>query len=191
MLVGSASYGAFCLWQAEGTHFVRPVQAQQAAAETDGPIVGRVAASGYSSGSTVPDGTVIGTVKVPALHLDVPIVEGLTTSDLLRGIGHVPGSATAGGLGNMALAAHRDTFFRPMRDVKSGMEVLIESAEGTYRYEIDTTEIVSPEQVQVLDIGSVPQVTLITCYPFNYIGAAPKRFIVHAHLTSLVPVTEK
>jgi sortase A len=190
-LAGSAGYGAFCLLQAEGTHFVAPAPAQQSAAETDGPIVGGVATNGYSAGATIPDGKVIGSFSMPALQLDVPIVEGLSHNDLLRGVGHVPGSAVAGGLGNMALAAHRDTFFRPIRNIKPGMEVLVASQDGTYRYNVDTTEVVLPEQVRVLDIGSVPQVTLITCYPFNFIGAAPKRFVVHAHLTSLVPVAGK
>ena len=67
------------------------------------------------------------------------------------------------------------------------MEIDVVTAGGKYRYQIDTTEIVTPEQVDVLDIRSVPELTLITCYPFDYIGAAPKRFIVHAHLLSLEP----
>lgn len=186
-VLGSAAYGALYLYKAEGTRFVPPVHAQQSASETDGPIVGRVTGNAYSSAGQVADGTVIGSVSVPKLKLKVAIVEGLTKDDLLRGVGHVPGSATAGGLGNMALAAHRDTFFRPIRNVAPGMDLLVDSAEGTYRYRVASTEIVTPEQVSVLDIGTVPELTLITCYPFNYIGAAPKRFIVHAQLTSLVP----
>lgn len=188
IVFSSAAYGAFCLYEAEGTHFVAQAYAQQsAAADTDGTIVGRADRS-YASGTGVPNGKVIGRVSIPALRLTVPIVEGLTKQDLLRGIGHVPGSATAGGLGNMALAAHRDTFFRPVRNIKPGMTLLVSSNSGTYEYQVDNTEIVTPEQVDVLEIGTVPQVTLITCYPFDYIGAAPKRFIVHAHLESLVPV---
>lgn len=90
----------------------------------------------------------------------------------------------------MALAAHRDTYFRPLRNIKPGMELLLRSQNGTYSYQVDTTEIVTPEKVSVLEIGSVPEVTLITCYPFDFIGAAPKRFIVHAHLKSLIPVAQ-
>ncbi len=187
VVCSSAVYGAFCLYEAEGTHFVAQAYAQQSAADTDGTIVGRADRS-YTSGATVSNGKVIGRISIPALQLTVPIVEGLTKQDLLRGIGHVPGSATAGGLGNMALAAHRDTFFRPVRNIKPGMAVLVSSDAGTYDYQVDSTEIVTPEQVNVLEIGTVPQVTLITCYPFDYIGAAPKRFIVHAHLQSLVPI---
>ncbi len=184
VLAGSTGYGAFCLYQAEGTRFVAPVHAQQAAADTDGLIVGRM---NGSASKPLEDGVVLGAVSIPAVHLKVPIVEGLTKNDLLRGVGHVPGSALAGGLGNMALAAHRDTFFRPVRNIRPGMDILVASDEGQFHYRIDRTEIVTPEQVSVLEIGTVPEVTLITCYPFNYIGAAPKRFIVHAHLTSLVP----
>lgn len=189
VVCSSVAYGAFCFYEAEGTRFVAQAYAQQSAADTDGTIVGRADRS-YASGSAVPDGKVIGRISIPALQLTVPIVEGLTRQDLLRGIGHVPGSATAGGLGNMALAAHRDTFFRPVRNIRPGMAVLVSSDAGTYDYQVDSTEIVTPEQVNVLEIGTVPQVTLITCYPFDYIGAAPKRFIVHAHLQSLVPLSE-
>ncbi len=188
VLAGSAGYGVFCFFEAEGTVFSAPIPPQQTSAETDGPIVGRMAGSGYKSGGSQADGSVTGKISIPALNLSVPIVEGLTRQDLLRGVGHVSGSAIAGGLGNMALAAHRDTFFRPLRNVKADMDVYVSSSTGTYNYKIDRTEIVSPEQVNILEIGSVPQLTLITCYPFNYIGAAPQRFIVHAHLTSLLPL---
>lgn len=188
VVAASAGYSAFCLVQAEGTRFFSPVHAQRSAADTDGPIVQKLSGGGYASGGAIPDGSVIGSFSIPALQLSVPIVEGTTHQDLLRGVGHVPGSALAGGLGNMALAAHRDTFFRPLRNVRAGMQMRVASGDSIYQYQVDSTEIVTPEQVAVLDIGSVPQVTLITCYPFSYIGAAPRRFIVHAHLTSLVPV---
>ncbi len=130
---------------------------------------------------------VIGELRMPALQLTAPIISGITTSDLLRGVGHIPGSGNAGGLGNMAVAGHRDTYFRPLRRVAPGMLIMVSSPTGTYRYKVDKTEIVSPEQLGILDIGDRPQLTLITCYPFDYIGAAPKRFIVFAHLLSVEP----
>ncbi len=92
-----------------------------------------------------------------------------------------------GGLGNLVLAGHRDTFFRPLRNVKAGMQIEIASKIGNFRYSIDSTEIVMPDQVRVLDLGDRPGMTLITCYPFDYIGPAPERFNVHAHLLSADP----
>jgi sortase A len=82
---------------------------------------------------------------------------------------------------------NRDTFFRPLRNVKAGMQIEIASKIGNFRYSIDSTEIVMPDQVRVLDLGDRPGMTLITCYPFDYIGPAPERFNVHAHLLSADP----
>ncbi len=134
------------------------------------------------------DGAVIGRLEIPKLGLFVPVLENFDPDTLKRGVGHIPGTAMPGGLGNLGLAGHRDTYFRPLRNVRPGMEIDVVTAEGKYRYQIDSTEIVTPEQVDVLDIRSVPELTLITCYPFEFIGAAPKRFIVHAHLLSLEPI---
>jgi sortase A len=92
-----------------------------------------------------------------------------------------------GGLGTVGLAGHRDTFFRPLRAVKPAIEVHLTDAKGTYRYTVDATEIVSPDRVDVLNASAQPGLTLVTCYPFDYVGAAPKRFIVHARLISVVP----
>jgi sortase A len=129
----------------------------------------------------------IGTLHMPALGLDVPLVSGIDSAALSRGVGHVLGSAFAGGLGNMVLAGHRDTFLRPLRSVKPGMDVFIDSPRGRYLYRVDRSEVVTPDDLKVLDIGQRPELTLITCYPFNFLGSAPKRFIVHAHLVSLAP----
>ncbi len=130
---------------------------------------------------------VTGRLQIPALGLSVPILSDVDTPTLRRGAGHVPGTATPGGLGTMALAAHRDTFFRPVRRIARGMEIRVSDATGTYRYQVDSTEIVSPEQVEVLAIRDRPELALVTCYPFDFIGSAPKRFIVHARLLSLFP----
>ena len=89
-----------------------------------------------------------------------------------------------GGLGNFVVAAHRDTYFRPLAGIKAGMAIKVVTAETTYTYIVDSFKVVQPEDVDVLDMGDVPQMTLITCYPFHYIGAAPQRFSVSAHLAS-------
>ncbi len=127
----------------------------------------------------------MGRLEIKEIGLSVPVLQSYDPATLKRGVGHVPGTAVPGGLGNMVLAGHRDTYFRPLREARAGMEIEVVTQGGRYRYSIDSMEVVTPEQVEVLDIGSRPEMTLITCYPFDYVGAAPKRFIVHAHLLSV------
>ena len=129
-------------------------------------------------------GDVIGRLEIPTLGLSVPVLESYEPDTLRKGIGHVPGSALPGGLGNLVLAGHRDTFFRPLRNAKAGMEIDVATSDKRFAYEVDSTEIVTPAQVEIMDIGERPGMTLITCYPFDFVGQAPKRFIVHAHLVS-------
>ena len=135
------------------------------------------------------DGSKIGTMLVPEIGLRAPVVEGVGDADLRAGVGHVPGSANNGGLGNMVLAAHRDTIFRPLRSIRKGMDIQVKNADGTFHYQVDSMQIVSPDRLDVLEISAQPEVTLITCYPFNFIGSAPMRFIVKAHLVSPIPDT--
>lgn len=147
-----------------------------------------VLGSAYLRGKgSTPDGTRIGTISIPQIRLSAPIVEGVGDADLRRGAGHVPGSAQSGGLGNMVLAAHRDTIFRSLRSIQKGMDISVTGPEGAFHYQVDSLRVVSPNELEVLEIASVPEVTLITCYPFNFIGSAPMRFIVKAHLVSPVP----
>ena len=106
---------------------------------------------------------------------------------LTQGAGHIPGTANPGGLGTVGIAGHRDTHFRLLRKASIGMDVRLIDRSGTYHYRVTSTEIVTPQQVSVLDILSEPGLVLITCYPFGYIGHAPKRFVVHAALVSAAP----
>lgn len=124
----------------------------------------------------------LGTLDIPALHLSTPIIDDVDDESLTMGAGHVRGTAMPGGLGNFVVAAHRDTYFRPLAGIQPGMTMEVKTADGTYTYVVDSTKIVLPEDVDVLDMGDVPQMTLITCYPFHYIGSAPKRFVVQARL---------
>ena len=130
------------------------------------------------------DGKVIGRLEIPRLQLTVPILSNYDPDSLKRGVGHIPGTAFPGGLGTVGLAGHRDMFLRPLRNIQKGMDVRLVGETGTYHYAVDSTEIVKPSDVRVLDIGDRPELTLITCYPFYYVGSAPERFIVHAHLVS-------
>jgi sortase A len=167
-------------------------QQEAGTSENDGAIIpaGTFAGTYLSNGEdNNGPARVIGQLKIPDLGMTVPILSGIADGDLVRGVGHIPGSGNAGGLGNMAVAGHRDTFFRPLRRVKPGMITVVNSSLGSYRYQVDRTEIITPEQLKILDIGDQPQLTMITCYPFNFIGAAPKRFVVIAHLISAAPDT--
>jgi sortase A len=180
----------YCGWAVVQAHAAQ----KEAAAFTGKP--GQTARAADSQEQILPSGEpensagatkVIGRIEIPEINLSAPITAGITTEGLLRGAGHVPGTAFPGGLGTMGIAGHRDTFFRPLRHIKEGMKIRVTDATGAYHYQVDSTEVVSPENVQVLDIGSRPKLTLVTCYPFNFIGHAPLRFIVHAHLLSVAP----
>lgn len=129
-------------------------------------------------------GDSIGRIEIPRLNLSVIVLEGDSSSVLRVAAECVRGTALPGITGNVAIAAHRDTLFRPLRDIRAEDEIVVTTAYGTYHYIVEKTEIVDPTDVQVLNATPDPELTLITCYPFNYIGPAPKRFIVHARQQS-------
>jgi sortase A len=126
------------------------------------------------------EGEAIGRIEIPRLNLSAPVLEGTGPEILRVAVGHIHGTALPGVHGNTALAAHRDTLFRPLRVVKPGDEIVITTSYGKFRYVVDSTEVVNPTDVRVLHTASRAELTLVTCYPFSYIGAAPQRFIVHA-----------
>jgi sortase A len=140
---------------------------------------------------TIPSGTIeaiaarapIARIEMPRLKLSAAAREGVDTRTLRGAVGHVPGTALPGEPGNSAFAAHRDTFFRPLKDVRAGDEVVLTTPGGVYRYAVATTRIVEPSDVSVLAATADPTLTLVTCYPFDYVGTAPQRFIVRATLT--------
>jgi len=131
----------------------------------------------------VPDGGLIGRVEIPKLHLSAVVFQGADSSILGHGVGHVAGTALPGQPGNVVLAAHRDTFFRGLRNIQKGDMVMVTTESGPRSYEVDSTEIVKPTEIGVLAPTAKPTLTLITCYPFYYVGHAPKRFIVRASET--------
>ncbi len=110
------------------------------------------------------------------------IAEGVDHGTLKRAVGHIPGTALPGEDGNIVLAAHRDTYFRPLRNIQKGDEIALTTWSGAYRYRVESIQIVGPDDVRVLRPTSLPTLTLVTCYPFYFVGSAPKRFIVRAGL---------
>ncbi len=132
------------------------------------------------------EGSLVGRIDIPRLDLSVIVFEGTSDDTLARGVGHLRGTAAPGQIGNLVLAAHRDTFFRGLRDIRQGDEISVKAPDGDYQYSVDSTAIVQPTQTEVVRPTGYATLTLITCYPFNYIGSAPERFIVRAHFTKSV-----
>lgn len=122
----------------------------------------------------------IGRLEVPRLGVSVMVSEGVDAGTLGRAAGHIPGTALPGQPGNSAISAHRDTFFRPLRNIRGGDEILVTTPGGAYSYRVVSTRIVDPSNVSVLRADGSEVLTLVTCYPFYFIGAAPQRFIVRA-----------
>lgn len=132
------------------------------------------------------EGSLVGRIDIPRLDLSVIVFEGTSDNTLARGVGHLRGTAAPGQIGNLVLAAHRDTYFRALRDIRRGDQISVKAPDGDYQYSVDSTAIVKPTQTEVIRPTDDATLTLITCYPFNYIGAAPERFIVRAHFTKSV-----
>lgn len=128
----------------------------------------------------VPPSGLIGRIEIPRAQVSAMVREGVDAKTLRRSVGHVPGTALPGKTGNIGLAGHRDTFFRGLRDIGKSDLIRLETTSGTYQYVVESTSIVTPKDVEVLDDAAEPLLTLVTCYPFNYVGHAPKRFIVRA-----------
>jgi len=126
------------------------------------------------------NGLLIGRLRISRLKMAAMVREGANESTLRLAVGHVPGTALPGTIGNVGLAGHRDTFFRPLAKVRKNDAIDLETEQGTFRYLVTSTQIVSPRDVEVLKASGGKTLTLVTCYPFYYVGSAPKRFIVHA-----------
>jgi sortase A len=124
----------------------------------------------------------VGRIEVPRLKLSAVAREGVDVRTLRVAVGHIPGTALPGQRGNAGFAAHRDTFFGPLKSVRKGDEVIVTTTGGIFRYSVTGTRIVEPEDLSVLDPTSDTTLTLVTCYPFDYLGSAPQRFIVRATL---------
>jgi sortase A len=121
-------------------------------------------------------------LTIRKLSLEVPVFEGTEESVLNRGVGRITGTAKPGEAGNIGIAGHRDGFFRCLKDIQIGDRIELATPNQKITYAVDAIEIVVPEDVSVLLPRSRPALTLVTCYPFYFIGSAPKRFIVHASI---------
>ena len=134
-------------------------------------------------------GSTIGRIEIPRLGVSAIIRVGTDARTLRLAVGHIPGTAFPGEEGNVGLAGHRDTFFRRLRDIRVSDEIRIVTPDRIYTFSVEGTSIVKPSDISVLDATPSSTLTLVTCYPFTYVGSAPDRFIVRALALSSQPAS--
>jgi sortase A len=130
------------------------------------------------------NGTPLAELSIPRIGLSVVVLQGSDEHTLRQGVGHIESTPLPGESGNVGLAGHRDSFFRPLRNVQVGDDIMLETPAGNVHYRVSSYRIVSPSEVSVIHPTSDPVLTLVTCYPFYFVGAAPDRFVVRANLVA-------
>lgn len=171
-LVAASSGGVFLWWLGDAATYQRR-------AATELRIAGAAERSPAAS-RRLAKGAPIATLTIPRLGLSAVVAEGADDEVLRRAIGHLPGSARPGELGNVALAGHRDTFFRPLERIEKGDLVTLETPEGRYDYRVEWSRVVEPDRSDLASARGGATLTLITCFPFRWVGDAPRRFVVRA-----------
>lgn len=136
------------------------------------------------------DGELVGRISIPRVDVSAIVLEGVDKKTLRRGAGHIPATALpAEDEGNVGIAAHRDSFFRGLKNIREDDTIELTTLDGTFRYKVEWTKIVQPTDVSVLAPTDEPALTLVTCYPFYFVGSAPQRFIVRARRIEEEPET--
>jgi len=133
------------------------------------------------------DPKALGILTIPRLGIQVVVRDGVDDDTLRIAAGRIPGTSRIDGSGNLGIAAHRNTFFRPLEKVQKCDQIEIRTRRAVYVYEVDEVEIVPPERVDVLEPQGRPTLTLVTCFPFEYVGHAPNRFVVRAWRSQKLP----
>jgi sortase A len=141
-------------------------------------LTARTSAAGPSV-PVIADG-LFGRIEIPRLGISVIVIEGTTRTTLRRAVGHISGTALPGQSGNIGISGHRDTFFRPLRNIRKSDVITLITPAGAYRYRVVSIKVVSPSDIAVLDSSAGEVLTLVTCYPFYFVGSAPDRFVVRA-----------
>lgn len=155
----------------ESRQFDRTLERAADAARPTGPAVRQ---------SPKVSGAVIGRLSVPRLHLSAMVREGVDRHTLLLAVGHIPATALPGQPGNVGVAGHRDSFFRRLKDLRTGDEIQFSTLSGDFKYVVESLIVVEPDNMAVLAPSTQNVLTMVTCYPFYYVGNAPKRFVVRA-----------
>ena len=136
-------------------------------------------------------GAPLAVLSIPKIHLEVPVFEGTDDVTLDRGVGRITGTARPGQAGNLGIAGHRDGFFRGLKDVTTGDEIKLALPEGEATYVVDQITVVTPQDVSVLQPRPISSITLVTCFPFYFVGSAPERYIVSASLRADAQASRK
>jgi sortase A len=194
-----AAYASACasrtVYQAtEERHFEAQIEAQiERALMTERHDVGEWSAQRVDAYEATRERAVdaLGRLDIPDAGVSVMVLEGTDDETLDRAVGRIPGTARIGEPGNLGIAGHRDGFFRGLRHLTRGDEITLATLEGVTRYRVSELRIVEPEAVEVLDPTPAPTLTLVTCYPFYYVGSAPRRYIVHAEHVGFEPWTSE
>jgi LPXTG-site transpeptidase (sortase) family protein len=182
--VSLLAFGYWCflflsgrLYQARETQrFVRERQVKSQSLETLVP-----SNSPKTEERPYPDkGSAVALLAIPRLGVSAVVVEGAEDRDLKLGPGHIPGTSLPGDGGNIGVAGHRDTFFRPLRLIRKDDAIQMTTHDQEHQYKVVSMKIVTPDDVQVLYPIGQETLTLVTCYPFDFVGSAPKRFVVRA-----------
>jgi sortase A len=188
LVIGIACLGYYGYVSAESALYQAYEMRELDAILASGPPPAPTAPAGSSivTPRTVPKaGAAVGRLEIPRLGISAVVRAGSDARTLRLAVGHIPGTALPGEQGNVGLAAHRDTFFRRLGEIHEDDEVRLVTADGTFTYRVQGTQVVNPSDVWVLDPTGTPALTLVTCFPFTYVGSAPRRFIVRAHLSAL------
>jgi sortase A len=164
--------------------FVDAIRSQEAARRSL-ESAGSVGAAAPEPASATADrpilpGSAVATLNIPRIRLSTVVLHGSDARTLRRGPGHLERTALPGEPGNIVIAGHRDTFFRPLRQIAVGDSVVLESSRGRFEYRVSSLDVVKSDDVSVLEQGGEDLLTLITCYPFNLVGSAPDRFVARA-----------
>jgi len=187
--VYAACFASLAVWRMQVTQAkVRTTNGPASGATTgeavDFTLWGKNRVHAYLASLTQKVDAPLAILSIPRLALTAPVFEGTDSLTLDRGLGQVEGTDLPGGNHNLGIAGHRDGFFRVLKDIKQGDTIDIERPGGDDVYTVDSITIVSPSDVAVLAPGTKPTLTLVTCYPFYFVGDAPSRYIVKASLTS-------
>lgn len=189
LLVVGAVLGLWAVFvTAQNWYYARlPVPGGSSARELPGEDPGAPVGTSGRPGSRIERGSWLARLEAPSVRLTATVLEGSDDRTLRRAAGHIEYTPPPGQPGNIGIAGHRDTTFRALRGVKVGDPLLLTTADRTYEYRVSRTWIVEPADVEVLDPTERPALTLVTCYPFSFIGSAPKRYIVRADLVAERP----
>jgi sortase A len=175
-------------WAEEGNRNIPVLQPPNSLPHSPQPNYGAMredktpASPGSSEGMILDtmDRCLIGRLEIPRIGFSAIVMEGVDAATLRHAAGHIPGTALPGELGNVGIAGHRDTFFRELGDVCRNDIIKLTAVAGSYEYRVESFEVVEPSNMNVLESSGQPMLTLVTCYPFHFLGPAPKRFIIHA-----------